>query len=136
MSKKKLIADERTKALFTGFGKIGCTREEIAAMLGCSRVTLWKFLEANPEMDEALEASLDIGKVTLRRLQWRQAHKGNVTMLIWLGKQLLKQRDQVSTEDGNARESIEALRIELERKLARIADSGAESEVSKDADSA
>lgn len=101
-------------------------------MLGVSRPTLWKFLNENPDIAEALEASLDVGRVSLRRLQWRQAQKGNVTMLIWLGKQLLKQRDQVSTEDGNARESIEALRIELERKLARIAESAEKSEIPSD----
>lgn len=41
-------------------------------------------------------------------------------MLIWLGKQLLRQTDQVEAKDKDARESIENLRIELERKLARI----------------
>ncbi len=134
MAKKKLEADEKTRALLSSFGKIGCTREECAAMLGVSRVTLWKFLDENPDLAEALEASLDTGKVTLRRLQWRQAHKGNVTMLIWLGKQLLKQRDQIDQHDGSARESIEALRIEIERKLARIAESDEARKVPSDTD--
>jgi hypothetical protein len=29
----------------------------------------------------------------LRRLQWKGAEAGNPTMLIWLGKQMLGQRD-------------------------------------------
>jgi len=35
-------------------------------------------------------------------MQWEAAKKGNVTMMIWLGKQLLGQRDQMehSGPDG------------------------------------
>ena len=35
----------------------------------------------------------DLGKTSLRRNQWKQAEKGNTTMLIWLGKQILKQSE-------------------------------------------
>lgn len=34
------------------------------------------------------------GKASLRRAQWELAQKGNVAMLIWLGKTLLGQSDQ------------------------------------------
>ena len=42
------------------------------------------------------------GKANLRRLQMIQAEKGNPTMLIWLGKQLLGQRDnlELTGRDG------------------------------------
>ena len=50
------------------------------------------------------------GKVKLRQLQWRAAEKGNVPMLIWLGKQWLGQHDITRTEltgkDGNAIQTI------------------------------
>ena len=36
----------------------------------------------------------DKGKIRLRQLQWRAAEKGNVSMLIWLGKQVLDQTDR------------------------------------------
>lgn len=134
MARKKLVADERMKAQILSYGKIGCTRDEISAMLGVSRPTLWKFLIENPDMDEAIQAGLDQGKVTLRRCQWRAANNGNVTMQIWLGKQLLKQRDQVSAQDDEARESIEALRIEMERKLARVIESDAEKGLASEPD--
>ncbi len=47
------------------------------------------------------------GKTKLRQLQWQAAEKGNVTMQIWLGKQLLNQKDTpdpppvVTTPDTN-----------------------------------
>lgn len=44
-------------------------------------------------------------------------------MLIWLGKQMLKQYDQPPKEDAVTRETIEALRVEIERKLARVIES-------------
>ncbi len=52
------------------------------------------------------QKSISFGKCRLRQLQWEAAEKGNVTMLIWLGKQMLDQRDQqalqVAGPDGKA----------------------------------
>ena len=42
------------------------------------------------------------GKANLRRLQMIQAERGNPTMLIWLGKQLLGQRDNIEVTGPNA----------------------------------
>ena len=41
------------------------------------------------------------GRATLRRLQWQRANGGADTMLIWLGKQMLGQKDKVETEAIN-----------------------------------
>jgi hypothetical protein len=41
------------------------------------------------------------GRATLRRLQWQRANGGSDTMLIWLGKQMLGQKDKVETEATN-----------------------------------
>ena len=73
---------------------IGCTKEELAALLGVTRQTLYNHMETNPEIQAAIERGQDGGKATLRRAQWRGATQDhNPTMLIWLGKQLLGQRD-------------------------------------------
>lgn len=37
-------------------------------------------------------------KIQLRQWQWKAAEKGNATLLIWLGKQYLDQRDKSSHE--------------------------------------
>lgn len=130
----KLIADKRTAATLHNLGKLGATREEAAAVLGVSRVALWAFLDKNPDIADQFTAGLDVGKVKLRRLQWRAAENGNATMLIWLGKQMLKQLDQPPREDEVTRENIEALKSEFERKLASIAEASEEERVASKPD--
>lgn len=44
--------------------------------------------------DFVTESHKAIAKPSLRRMQWRAAEKGNVTMMIWLGKQYLDQTDR------------------------------------------
>jgi hypothetical protein len=73
---------------------IGCTMEEIATLVGVGRRTLIDRVKVDPELREAIDRGRDVGRTTLRRLQWEQARAGNATMLIWLGKQLLGQRDK------------------------------------------
>jgi hypothetical protein len=73
---------------------IGCTPTEIAAILGVARQTLYNRLKEEPELQAVLDRGRDTGRATLRRLQWQAAEAGNTTMLIWLGKQMLGQRDR------------------------------------------
>ena len=76
---------------------IGCTYPEIAAVVGCSEQTLEnRFLGTIKEGKQHFKASL-------RRLQYRSAQAGNQTMLIWLGKQNLDQRDK---HDVDSRQTI------------------------------
>lgn len=120
--KKALEADARTLATLRKLGEWQATREEAAAWLDVSRSTLWGFLNENPAALEEFEAGQDRAKATLRRLQWKAANSGNVTMLIWLGKQLLKQRDDAHAAANETKESIEALRVEILGKLARVSE--------------
>lgn len=64
---------------------IGCTGDEIAAVLDCCRDTLYA------RFSDSLKKGQDKAKATLRRLQWQSAISGNVTMQIWLGKNMLGQ---------------------------------------------
>jgi hypothetical protein len=132
--KKALECDSRTLATLRKLGEWGATRDEAAAWLEVSRPTLWKFLNEYPEALEELESGLDRGKATLRRWQWKSAQNGNVTMQIWLGKQLLKQSDNASQAE-ETKESIDALRSEIERKLARVIDAQPEGELAKEPNS-
>jgi hypothetical protein len=79
---------------------LGCTSDEIASLLGIGRRTFYDHLEKDEGLKEAIDEGRAQGRVTLRRLQWQQAHAGNPTMLIWLGKQLLGQRDKVDLENN------------------------------------
>lgn len=75
---------------------IHCTMEEIAAFCDCSVDTLER------RFAEPIKRAKDKGKSSIRRKQWELAQLGNVTMLIWLGKQVLGQRDkQELSTDGN-----------------------------------
>ena len=73
----------------------GCTDTEIASFFNISRTTL----ERNYE--HYLTKGREEGKIRLRQYQWASAKKGNVAMLIWLGKQLLGQSDkqEITTTD-------------------------------------
>lgn len=70
------------------------TLDEIASFIGFSREGLRKRRAWDEELVAALEKGQDKGKISLRRLQWEQAQQGDRTMLIWLGKQILGQRDK------------------------------------------
>ena len=67
----------------------GCTVEEIAAKLDCTRETIYA------RFSDSLKKGRAVGKSSLRGKQFEMAMRGNVPMLIWLGKQMLNQRDQL-----------------------------------------
>ena len=83
---------------------IGCTQDEIAVLMGCGVRTIQKRADCR----EAIERGSARLRMSLRRLQWQKAKDGNVTMMIWLGKQLLGQKDRVE-------ETLRSEVIEIER---------------------
>ena len=82
---KKYNIDTEDVERLAGFG---CTNIEIASWFGCDESHIRK------NYSEYLTKGRDEGKIRLRQLQWNSAKKGNVTMQIWLGKQLLGQSDK------------------------------------------
>ena len=82
---KKYNLDTKQVEQLAGYG---CTDTEIASFFDISRTTL----ERNYE--HYLTKGREEGKIRLRQMQWASAKKGNVAMLIWLGKQLLGQSDK------------------------------------------
>jgi hypothetical protein len=66
---------------------INCSYKEMAAVLDCNESTLTR------NFAQVIEKGRDEGKMSLKRKQWEVAMGGNVSMLIWLGKQILGQRD-------------------------------------------
>src|SRR6202049_3505777 len=71
---------------------IGCPVEDIAALLGIGRATLYDHIERDPAVADAIEKGRGTGRATLRRLQWEKAQAGDTSMLIWLGQILCGQR--------------------------------------------
>ena len=75
--------------------EIQCTITECAHVLGVSTDTLQR------NYKDVINQGKTMGKVTLRRAQWRNAiEKNNVTMQIWLGKQCLGQSDSPLDEES------------------------------------
>ena len=73
---------------------IQCTEIEIAGILDISERTL----QRDAEFCRIYALKKDSGKASLRRMQWKKAEEGNATLLIWLGKQYLGQRDKQEME--------------------------------------
>lgn len=87
---------------------IQCTQAEAAAVLKVSVDTLAKRLK-EPEYAEAWERGRQNGRVSLRRRQWK---KDTDTMLIWLGKQYLGQRDHPELEGDARSAALEYLKLQ------------------------
>ena len=83
--------------------EIHCTGEEIASVVGVSYDTLVRRLKETGYggFADLYKKYSEVGKASLRRLQWNTATKGNVSMQIWLGKQMLGQKDILKTENSN-----------------------------------
>ena len=73
---------------------IQCTDVEMALCLGVSHDTLARRRQADPEFAEMIERGRANGRMSLRRKQFERAMAGSDTMLEWLGKNLLGQRDR------------------------------------------
>lgn len=86
---------------------IQCTDEEIAAVLGVSVDTLIR-RKKEPAYQEALDGGKAKGRASLRRMQWQAAKNGSVPMMIFLGKNLLGQRDKV--EDATTDDVLDKAR--------------------------
>ncbi len=85
MARPQLEIDEKD---VLKLASMGCTMIEIAAFCDCSVDTIER------RFADIVAKGKENGKTSLRRLQWQAAQKGNVVMLIWLGKQYLGQKDK------------------------------------------
>jgi hypothetical protein len=70
------------------------TEYEIAQDLGLTDDGFRKRKARDKKLRDALDKGRAGGRTSLRRYQWKGAQEGNTTMLIWMGKQYLGQRDK------------------------------------------
>lgn len=85
---KKDIDPEQVRKL----AAIDCSYAEMAAVLGCDPKTLTN------RFSQAIQKGRQEGCASLKRKQFELAMAGHPTMLIWLGKQRLGQRDHQSVD--------------------------------------
>ena len=83
-----------------------CTQEEAAAWFGIARETLNRKLRQAKYRD-VWERGQQKGRISIRRKQFQ---KNSDTMLIWLGKQYLGQRDRPDGDENSRSAAEEYLR--------------------------
>lgn len=83
-----------------------CTQPDLAAWFGVHLHTIENRIASDELYDydgeqmtfrQIMDRGYAKGRVSLRRRQMEAADRGNPAMLIWLGKQLLGQREQIDT---------------------------------------
>jgi len=99
---KKYDIDPKEVGKLAGYG---CSQRDIADFYGCDESLISKnyssiFTKARAEM-----------KNGLRRKQVKVAMGGNVTMLIWLGKQILGQREKADVQWENPIGDVEFIDV-------------------------
>lgn len=90
------LTDEKFNTI-VGMMKIQCTQDEICAIFEIDEKTLNVALAKRGEesFSALYKKNQNHGRASLRRNQWKAADKLVPSMLIWLGKQHLGQKDQV-----------------------------------------
>ena len=89
---RKIIDPQQVETL----AGLGCKESEIAVLLGIDKNTL------RYNFKTELEKGQTNLKMSLRRKQIEVALDGNVTMLIWLGKNMLGQSDNPTAGEDTA----------------------------------
>ena len=97
---------------FESLCALQCTETEIASFFKCNIDTLsdWCVRQYGENFSEISKKKREIGKISLRRTQWKLAEK-YPTMAIFLGKQFLGQSDKIEATvaqiDDETRKAVE-----------------------------
>jgi hypothetical protein len=78
-----------------------CTDAEIADWFGVSTRTI-ETRRKQPEYAQAMQRGRSKGRISVRRAQMKMLESGNGTMGVWLGKQLLGQREVLTNQHVGA----------------------------------
>jgi len=110
--RKKIIDWEYVKQMC----EIGCSGMEIAACLGIHFETLYDRCEKEFEIGWSHFSQIyrQRGDVHLRKLQQQLADEKDRGMLIWLGKNRLKQKDKPDDDINDMEKDLEYLQKKIE----------------------
>jgi hypothetical protein len=89
MARPRIDIDE---AKVYRLAKLGASNVDIGFVVGCSENVI------RARFGEVVAKGKAERRNSLRSWQWKAARDGNVTMLIWLGKQMLGQSDKIETK--------------------------------------
>lgn len=103
---------------------IQCTKLEICGVIGVSDDTLSRRChdEKGASFAEYSVQKKTPGRMNLRRKQFEVALSGNVSMLIWLGKQILDQKDKSEVELSGKVDDISEIDLDkrIEEKMLKL----------------
>ena len=100
MSKKGRPKKEFDLGEVERLGSIGATYEEMASWFDTTTRTIERRMaEEEGGFCRAYKKGMGRLKMSLRRKQLELANSGNPTMLIWLGKQMLDQKERSKNEN-------------------------------------
>lgn len=105
---------EIDKEQFEKLCSLQCTLDEIAGWFGCSQDTIerWCKRELDGSFADTYKKYSVQGKISLRRIQFKQAEK-STAMAIWLGKQWLGQKDQIVTTSEDTIKTAEEILVRI-----------------------
>jgi hypothetical protein len=111
--------------------RLQCSRKEAAAFLGIRASQFDRLLRKDERVRAAWEKGQELGKISLRRKQMRLASV-NAPMAIFLGKNILGQKDKITNEhtgaEGGAIEfNADHLNAEERNELRRLITRGSAS---------
>lgn len=94
---------EFNQETFEELCSLQCTKEEICSVLKCDEKTLTRMCEDTYGLSfsDAFKTYSAGGKTSLRRAQYKSALSGNATLLVWLGKQYLGQKDIITVGNND-----------------------------------
>lgn len=107
-----------------------CTQREVAAWFRVSQKTISVKLRQKAYA-EVWECGWAKGNISLRRVQFNRAKAGDGTMLVWLGKQWLGQRDTQKVEHTGK----EGAPIKHEHDFSHLSDEEIEAAIVREAES-
>lgn len=112
-----ILDEEYAIRQLKAMGYMNCTLRECAGVIGVSEGTLYNFFARRPDAREAYDDAIQRGKFSLRRRQFDVAMRngpGAATMLVWLGKNYLGQREPIENPSGlNNVDALDALYEEI-----------------------
>ena len=102
---------EIDKETFEKLCHLQCTQEEIMGFFDIDtkdtlNARIREIYGENESFSTIYSKKKQGGRIAVRRKQMQVAEAGNPTMLIWLGKQYLDQRDKHETEEINKEQTV------------------------------
>lgn len=113
MSKAKKRGPGRPRIEFDleiveGLGRIGATAPEMACVLPASQSTIeHRMADRESDFSKRYRKGQGLLKASIRRKQIAVGLAGNVTMLIWLGKQHLAQQERVTVDSVDLKVTLD-----------------------------